>query len=81
MSWECPHQSGDDLTCDRLAQPCKPLSKGCVLYGKVQFIGQDQEATLKTSGSDMPKTERILIIGDSQLNVRVAPPRQPSTKE
>ena len=62
MSWECPHQSGDDLTCDRLAQPCKPLSKGCVLYGKVQFIGQDQEATMKTSEktTDTPDTANTL---------------------
>ncbi len=49
MSWECPHQSSDDLTCDRRSQPCEPLSKGCVLYGKVQFVGQDQEDTMKTS--------------------------------
>ena len=49
MSWECPHQSSDDLTCDRRSQPCEPLSKGCVLFGKVQFVGQDQEDAMKTA--------------------------------
>ncbi|MDD2462169.1 MAG: hypothetical protein WC328_11910 [Kiritimatiellia bacterium] len=49
MSWECPHQSGDDLTCERRSQPCQPLSEGCVLCGKVQFIGQDQENARTTS--------------------------------
>lgn len=53
MSWECPHQSGDDLTCERRSQPCQPLSKGCVLYGKVQFIGQDREDTMKTVLADL----------------------------
>ncbi len=47
MSWECPHQNGDDLTCDRLGQPCKPLSKGCVLYGHAQLLGQDREEPMK----------------------------------
>jgi len=43
------HQSGDDLTCERRSQPCQPLSEGCVLCGKVQFIGQDQEIARTTS--------------------------------
>ncbi len=56
MSWDCPHQSGVGLTCDRRGQPCKPLSKGCVLYGKYQFGDQDQKNTMKTSEatSDRP---------------------------
>lgn len=49
MSWECPHQNSDVLTCNRRAQPCEPLSKGCVLYGKAQLIGADQKDAMKTT--------------------------------
>ena len=48
MSWGCPHQSGEEPYCDRRNQPCNPRSKGCVLYGKVQFIGQEKEDSMKT---------------------------------
>ena len=58
MSWECPHQSSDDLKCERRSKPCEPLSKGCVLYGKVHFIGQDQEDAMKTS--DKIDTDNII---------------------
>ncbi len=55
MSWECPHQSGDDQTCDRLGRACEPVSKGCVLYGHVQRIGTDQEE--KTMNTTKTQTE------------------------
>lgn len=63
MSWECPHQSGAEPYCDRRSQPCKPLSKGCVLYGQVQFVGQDQKDPMKLSGQtkDNPDTTDILF--------------------
>jgi len=63
MSWECPHQSGAEPYCDRRSQPCKPLSKGCVLYGQVQFVGQNQENPMKPSEQtkDNPDTTNILF--------------------
>lgn len=52
MSWECPHQSGPDDYCDRRSAPCRPLSAGCVLEGKGDFVGADQKekAMNKTPG-------------------------------
>lgn len=47
MSWECPHQSGSDDFCDRRKEACKPLSPGCVLHGKAQFVAADQEGKAK----------------------------------
>lgn len=43
-------------------QPCKLLSKGCVLYGKFQFVDQDQRDTMRTSEepSDKPDTANTL---------------------
>lgn len=35
MSWDCPHQKKDE--CVRLKKVCRPLQKGCVLEGKVQY--------------------------------------------
>jgi len=45
-----------------MAQQCQPLSKGCVLYGKFQLIGQDQEDAMKTTvtTSDKPDTSVTL---------------------
>jgi hypothetical protein len=45
MSWDCPHQSENGSDCDRLGGPCKPLGRGCVLYGNGQLLGIEQEAT------------------------------------
>lgn len=39
MSWDCPHQSNSGADCDRLGKPCKPLSRGCVLYGTSDLLG------------------------------------------
>lgn len=41
MSWNCPHQM--DGECVRLKKICQPLQKGCVLDGKVRFIGSPLE--------------------------------------
>ena len=57
MSWECPHQSGEEPDCDRLGRACEPASKGCVLYGKVQLLGFDQE--VKTMNAAKTKTETL----------------------
>ncbi len=47
MSWECPHQTGDDTYCERRQRPCEPASEGCVLYGKVTKICADKEENMK----------------------------------
>lgn len=41
MSWDCPYEVKGD--CKRLEKPCQPGIKGCVLYGKVKFIGKEGE--------------------------------------
>jgi hypothetical protein len=40
MSWTCPYQIGDE--CVRLKKVCHPLQKGCVLDGKVTFVGKGE---------------------------------------
>jgi len=64
MSWGCPHQSGEEPYCDRRNQPCNPRSKGCVLYGKVQFIGQEKRELrqkLLQGPSDTAATDWIQV--------------------
>ena len=41
MSWTCPHQI--DNECARVKKVCHPLQKGCVLEGKVAFVGNQGE--------------------------------------
>jgi len=41
MSWGCPHE--DKGNCLMAGGICKPGKKGCVLRGKVRFIGQEEE--------------------------------------
>ena len=41
MSWTCPYQIGDE--CARVKKVCRPLQKGCVLDGKVTFVGNQGE--------------------------------------
>ena len=41
MSWGCLHE--DKGCCLKVQGVCKPGQKGCVLRGKVRFIGADDE--------------------------------------
>ena len=48
----CPHY-GVDAYCERLKRTCNPVSKGCVLEGKVRFIesgkrGENMNSKIET---------------------------------
>jgi len=53
MSWDCPHQKNDE--CVRVKKVCRPLQKGCVLEGKVQFVidqlNQNDKKDFKREGN------------------------------
>lgn len=39
-AWGCPHEAND--TCTRVNNlPCDPGMKGCILYGRYIFFGDD----------------------------------------
>ncbi|HNX34810.1 MAG TPA: iron-sulfur cluster repair di-iron protein [Kiritimatiellia bacterium] len=60
MSWECPHQTGDESTCERRGLPCKPLESGCVLCGKVTFVGiEEKERSMKTPNDSLTPRANI----------------------
>ena len=40
MSWTCPYEEKD--YCKRLKKTCQPLTKGCILDGKVKYINQEE---------------------------------------
>lgn len=48
MSWECPHQYKD--YCNRLEGPCKPTTRGCVLYNlQGDLLGIEEEDNMSNN--------------------------------
>ncbi len=57
MSWTCPHQIKDSF-CGLRKKECNPCSEGCVLSGKLKFMGDKANSELGENTGKRNKKKR-----------------------